>query len=57
MSIGFGGGAIIAGVITQHIDKIKLPKNSNLFYTSLFLSILATLLFILLGLGITKRRK
>lgn len=51
LGIGFGGGAIISGVVVQHIDKIKQPLDLNLsfnkpphpFYASLFISIAATL--------------
>lgn len=61
LGIGFGGGAIISGVVVQHIDKISKPlaaispdKQPHPFYASLVLSIVATLLFIGLGLLITK---
>ncbi|MGB6294911.1 MAG: hypothetical protein WBF90_01850 [Rivularia sp. (in: cyanobacteria)] len=51
LGIGFGGGAIISGVVVQHIDKINQPLDLNLsfnkplhpFYASLFISIAATL--------------
>ena len=63
LAIGFGGGAIISGVIVQHIDKINQPLTPisphnppHPFYASLLLSILATLAFIGLGLLITKRK-
>ncbi|MEH2419030.1 hypothetical protein [Nostoc sp.] len=61
LGIGFSGGAIISGVIVQHIDKIKIslisPKNPpHAFYTSLLLSVLARLFFISIGLLITKRQ-
>lgn len=62
LGIGFGGGAIISGVITQHIDKINHPVTFSLnkpphpFYASLLLSIIATLFFIGLGFLITKRK-
>ncbi|MEA5623069.1 hypothetical protein [Nostoc sp. UHCC 0251] len=56
LGIGFGGGAIISGVIVQHIDKINQPLTPispnnppHPFYASLLLSIFATLLFIALG--------
>ncbi|MBD2515506.1 hypothetical protein H6G93_10870 [Nostoc sp. FACHB-973] len=58
-----GGGAIISGVIVQHIDKINQPLTAispnnppHPFYASLFLSVLATLFFIGMGLLITKRQ-
>ncbi|RCJ24209.1 hypothetical protein A6S26_19490 [Nostoc sp. ATCC 43529] len=59
LGIGFGGGAIISGVIVQHIDKIPIPLTSpknppNPFYASLILSVLATLFFIGIGWLITK---
>jgi hypothetical protein len=62
LGIGFGGGAIISGVIVQHIDKINRPftialnKPLHPFYASLFLSFFATLAFIGLGVFITKRK-
>ncbi|MDZ8078209.1 MAG: hypothetical protein RMX35_03720 [Nostoc sp. DcaGUA01] len=61
LGIGFGGGAIISGVIVQHIDKIPIPLTSpknppNPFYASLILSVLATLFFIGIGWLITKRQ-
>ncbi|MFM7365026.1 MAG: hypothetical protein ACKO11_11150 [Cuspidothrix sp.] len=57
LGIGFGGGAIVSGVIVQHIDKINpplLPKNP--FFASFILSFVATILFIALGWLITKRK-
>ncbi|MBV6624217.1 MAG: hypothetical protein KI793_14975 [Rivularia sp. (in: Bacteria)] len=65
LGIGFGGGAIISGVVVQHIDKIKQPIDLNLslnkpphpFYASLALSIAATLLFIGVGWLIANREK
>ncbi len=65
LGIGFGGGAIISGVVVQHIDKINQPVDFNLsltkpphpFYASLALSIAATLLFIGVGLLIANRKK
>ena len=64
IGIGFGGGAIISGVVVQHIDKIKQPVEFSLslnkplhpFYASLFISIAATLFFIGLGWLIAKRK-
>ncbi|UKP00424.1 hypothetical protein [Nostoc sp. UHCC 0870] len=63
LGIGFGGGAIVSGVVVQHIDKISQPlaaispdNQPHPFYASLLLSILATLFFIALGWLITKRR-
>ncbi|MBD2136985.1 hypothetical protein H6F32_05150 [Anabaena sp. FACHB-1237] len=63
LGIGFGGGAIISGVIVQHIDKINQPipiisPNSppNPFYASLFLSVIATIVFISFGWLITIRK-
>jgi hypothetical protein len=51
LGIGFGGGAIVSGVVVQNIDKINIPLISakdppNPFYASLLLSFLATLFFI-----------
>jgi hypothetical protein len=64
LGIGFGGGAIISGVVVQHIDTISKPlaaispdNQPHSFYASLLLSILATLLFIGLGWLITKHRR
>jgi hypothetical protein len=59
LGIGFGGGAIISGVIVQHIDKIKIPlispnKPPHPFYASLILSIIVTLVFMGLGYLITQ---
>lgn len=63
LGIGFGGGAIVSGVVVQHIDKINQPlaaispdNQPHPFFASLFLSIIATLLFTALGWLITKRR-
>ncbi|MEH2072202.1 MAG: hypothetical protein V7K47_29310 [Nostoc sp.] len=62
LGIGFGGGAIISGVIVQHIEKINEPLSTispnnppHPFYASLILSILATFFFIGIGWLITKR--
>ncbi|MFK0732769.1 MAG: hypothetical protein ACFKPT_10390 [Gloeotrichia echinulata GP01] len=61
LGIGFGGGAIISGVVVQHIDKINQPlvaispnNPPHPFYASLILSIIATSGFIALGWLITK---
>ena len=64
IGIGFGGGAIISGVVVQHIDKIKQPVDFSLslnkplhpFYASLFISIAATLFFTLIGWLISRRK-
>ncbi|AFY53448.1 hypothetical protein Riv7116_0867 [Rivularia sp. PCC 7116] len=64
LGIGFGGGAIISGVVVQHIDKIKQPVDLSLsvnkplhpFYASLFISIAATLCFCFIGWLISRRR-
>lgn len=60
LGIGFGGGAIISGVIVQHIDKINLPLlPENRFSASLILSVFATIvctLLAMLGIWITKRK-
>ncbi|WP_414620950.1 hypothetical protein [Calothrix sp. CCY 0018] len=64
LGIGFGGGAIVSGVVVQHIDKIKQPVEFSLsfnkplhpFYASLFISIAATLFFCLIGWLIAKRK-
>ncbi len=65
LGIGLGGGAIISGVVVQHIDKINQPVDFNLsltkpphpFYASLFISIAATLFFVGVGLLIADRKK
>ncbi len=59
LGIGFGGGAIISGAITANIDKIDLPiiNHKYPFYSSLCLSIIATLEFIVLGWLIVKLKK
>ncbi|MEN2383511.1 MAG: hypothetical protein ACSI46_02920 [Gloeotrichia echinulata DVL01] len=61
LGIGFGGGAIISGVVVQHIDKINQPlvaispnNPPHPFYASLIISILVTLGFIGLGWLLTK---
>ncbi|MBS9388856.1 MAG: hypothetical protein HEQ33_08165 [Dolichospermum sp. WA123] len=60
LGIGFGGGAIVSGVIVQHIDKINLPSlPKNPFLASLVLSIIATIvctLLAMLGIWIKKRK-
>ncbi|OBQ33646.1 MAG: hypothetical protein AN487_19920 [Anabaena sp. CRKS33] len=62
LGIGFGGGAIVSGVIVQHIDKINqpfLPISKNPFLASLILSIIATIvctLLAMLGIWIKKRK-
>jgi hypothetical protein len=63
LGIGFGGGAIVSGVVTTHIDKINIPFSlispnhpPHPLYASLFFSIIATLGFIGLGWLITKRK-
>lgn len=63
LGIGLGGGAIVSGVVTTHIDKINQPlaaispdNQPHPFFASLILSILATLFFTALGWCITKRR-
>lgn len=52
LGIGLGGGAIVSGVIVEHIDKINLPLlpiiPKNPFSASLILSIIATLVWTLL---------
>ncbi|WP_041555273.1 hypothetical protein [Nostoc sp. PCC 7524] len=62
--IGFGSGAIVSGVIVQHIDKISQllaaisPDNQpHPFDASLLLSVLATVFFIGVGLLLTKSRR
>jgi hypothetical protein len=60
LGIGFGGGAIVSGIIVQHIDKINLPSlPKNPFLASLVLSIIATIvctLLAMLGIWIKKRK-
>lgn len=65
LGIGFGGGAIISGVVVQHIDKINQPVDWNLslskpphpFYASLFLSFIGILVFLGIGWLIARRKK
>jgi hypothetical protein len=62
LGIAFGGGAIVSGVVTQHIDKPFAPGIINFKYpvhplaSSLLLSFLATACFWLLALWVTKRK-
>lgn len=63
LGIGFGGGAIFSGIITQHIGEVNTPLAAispenppHPFYGSLLFSILGTILFIVIGWLITKRR-
>lgn len=63
LGIGFGGGAIVSGVVVQHIDKINRPitfispnNPPHPFYASLLLSFFATLCCMVLGWLITKRK-
>ncbi|QYX30933.1 hypothetical protein [Sphaerospermopsis torques-reginae] len=66
LGIGFGGGAIVSGVIVQHIDKINQPipiispqTTLNPFLASLILSIIATIgctFLAMLGIWISKRK-
>ncbi|MTJ07984.1 hypothetical protein [Anabaena sp. UHCC 0204] len=60
LGIGFGGGAIVSGVVVQHIDKINLPLlPKNYFSASLILSIIATIVctfLAMLGVWIKKRK-
>ncbi|MEA5592982.1 hypothetical protein [Rivularia sp. UHCC 0363] len=64
LGIGLGGGAIISGVVTQHIDKINQPLAAisptnppHPFYASLFISIAVTLFFTGIGCIIANRKK
>lgn len=64
LGIGLGSGAIVSGVVTQHIDKINQPLASissnnppHPFYASLFISIAATLFFTGVGWLIANRKK
>jgi hypothetical protein len=64
LGIGLGGGAIVSGVVTQHIDKINQPLGGispnnppHPFYASLFISIAATLFFTGVGWLIANRKK
>jgi hypothetical protein len=58
IGIAFGGGAIVSGVVTQHIDKPFTPINVKYPFhpmvSSLFWSILATIAFGLLAWFVTK---
>ncbi|MDZ8141127.1 MAG: hypothetical protein RM049_38570 [Nostoc sp. DedQUE04] len=57
LGIGFGGGAIVSGIVTTHINKINLPLvPKNPFSASLILSLITTLAFMGLGWLITKRK-
>ena len=63
LGIGFGGGAIVSGIVTTRVDKISQPlaaispdNQPHPFYASLLLSFLATLFFIVVGWLITKRK-
>ncbi|MEA5581316.1 hypothetical protein VB620_08190 [Nodularia harveyana UHCC-0300] len=66
LGIGLGGGAIVSGVIVQHIDKINQPipiispqTPLNPFIASLILSIIASIgwtFIAILGIWITKRK-
>ncbi len=64
LGIGLGGGAIISGIVSQHIEKIKQPlapispnNPPHPFYASLFLSFLGILLFLGIGWLIANRNK
>lgn len=64
LGIGFGGGAIVSGVVVQHIDKINQPlaaispdNQPHPFFASLLLSILVTFLCTTLGWWWINRRK
>ncbi len=64
VGVGLGAGAIVSGVVTQHIDKINQPLSAispnnppHPFYASLLLSILATLFFGALAWLVTKLKK
>ena len=64
VGVGLGAGAIISGVVTEHIDKINQPLSAispnnppHPFYASLLLSILATLFFGALAWLGTKLKK
>ena len=58
LGIAFGGGAIVSGVVTQHIDKPFAPINFNYpvhpLVLSLLWSVLATVVFGLLALWVTQ---
>ncbi|MEI2583633.1 hypothetical protein [Scytonema sp. PRP1] len=59
VGVGLGGGAIVSGVVTQHIDKpmtISFNKPPHLIVTSLFWSFAATLLFGWLAWRWTQRK-
>ncbi|WP_026731528.1 hypothetical protein [Fischerella sp. PCC 9605] len=60
IGVGLGGGAIVSGVVTQHIDKpfapISLNNPLHPIVTSLFWSVLATLFFGWLAWLWTKRK-
>lgn len=64
LGIGLGGGAIVSGVVVQHIDKINQPLAAispnnppHPFYASLFISFAATLFFTGVGWLIANRKK
>jgi hypothetical protein len=63
LGIAFGGGAIVSGVVTQHIDKPFAPGIINFKYpihpltSSLLWSFLATAFFWLVAWLFTKRKQ
>ena len=67
VGIGLGSGAIVSGVVTEHIDKPFLPINSKCptnskcpihpLVSSLFWSVVATIFFGLLGWCLTVWRE
>jgi hypothetical protein len=63
VGVGLGAGALVSGVVTQHIDKINQPLAAispsnppHPFYASLLLSIVATLFFAGIAWLWTKRK-
>ncbi len=62
LSTAFGGGAIVSGVVTQHIDKPFAPQ-INLKYpvhplvSSLLWSVLATVIFGMVAWWVTQPKK
>lgn len=61
VGIGLGGGAIVSGVVTEHIDKPFAPINPKYPFhplvSSLFWSVLATAVFVFFGWCLTVWRE
>ncbi len=61
LGTAFGGGAIVSGVVTQHIDKpftaINIKNPIHPLVSSLLWSILATVIFGMVALWVTKPKR